>query len=136
MRSRDAYAALAFEKRGDLPPGWIDRFAQRGPRLIGEAGAIGGLQPVTQRSDEHIVLGRRFDERENLFPCLLESTRRTLRYIGRPESASPATGSYKTHNKEQADIIEAAFSSDRVSPIKKVRVVKRRASVEKAVTQG
>ena len=66
---------------------------------------------------------------------LLESSHRTLRYIGRTESASPAGGSYKTHNKEQADIVEAAFSSDRVSPIKKVRVVKRRARVEKALAQ-
>ena len=66
---------------------------------------------------------------------LLEPSRRTLRYIGRTESASPAGGSYKTHNKEQADIVEAAFSSDRVSPIKKVRVVKRRARVEKALAQ-
>jgi multifunctional 2-oxoglutarate metabolism enzyme len=64
---------------------------------------------------------------------LLEPTHRTLRYIGRTESASPATGSYKTHNKEQADILDAAFSSDRVSPIKKVRVVKRRPRLEKAL---
>ena len=65
---------------------------------------------------------------------MLEATRRTLRYIGRTESASPAAGSYKTFQKEQADIIEAAFSTDRVSPIKKVRIVKRRAKVEKAVS--
>ena len=63
---------------------------------------------------------------------MLEATRRTLRYIGRTESASPAAGSYKTFQKEQADIIEAAFSTERVSPIKKVRIVKRRAKVEKA----
>ena len=65
---------------------------------------------------------------------MLESSRRTLRYIGRPESASPAAGSYKTFQKEQVDIVEASFSSDRVSPIKKVRIVKRRAKVEKAVS--
>ena len=65
---------------------------------------------------------------------LLEASRRVLRYIGRTESASPASGSYKTHNKEQADILDAAFSAERVSPIKKVRIVKRRAKVEKAVT--
>ena len=65
---------------------------------------------------------------------LLEATRRTLRYIGRTESASPAAGSYKTFQKEQADIIEAAFSLDRVSPIKKVRMVRRRAKVEKAIS--
>ena len=58
-----------------------------------------------------------------------------LRVPYHPGIASPASGSYKTHNKEQADIVEAAFSSDRVSPIKKVRVVKRRARVEKALAQ-
>ena len=57
---------------------------------------------------------------------LLESSRRTLRYIGRPESASPATGSYKTHAKEQQEIVDAAFSADRVAPIKKLRVVRPR----------
>ena len=57
---------------------------------------------------------------------LLDSSRRTLRYIGRPESASPATGSYKTHAKEQQEIIEAAFSTERIAPVKKVRVVRPR----------
>jgi 2-oxoglutarate dehydrogenase E1 component len=57
---------------------------------------------------------------------LLDSSRRTLRYIGRPESASPATGSYKTHAKEQQEIIDAAFSADRIAPTKKVRVVRPR----------
>jgi 2-oxoglutarate dehydrogenase complex dehydrogenase (E1) component-like enzyme len=34
---------------------------------------------------------------------------REFRYVGRPESASPATGSYKTYRKEQDDLIKAAF---------------------------
>jgi 2-oxoglutarate dehydrogenase complex dehydrogenase (E1) component-like enzyme len=34
---------------------------------------------------------------------------RSLRYIGRPESASPASGSHKTHQKEQAKILHEAF---------------------------
>ncbi|MCC6539395.1 MAG: multifunctional oxoglutarate decarboxylase/oxoglutarate dehydrogenase thiamine pyrophosphate-binding subunit/dihydrolipoyllysine-residue succinyltransferase subunit [Bryobacterales bacterium] len=62
---------------------------------------------------------------------LLEQTRRMIRYIGRPESASPATGSYKTHAKEQADILDAAFSAERIAPVKKVRIVKRRVKTEK-----
>jgi 2-oxoglutarate dehydrogenase E1 component len=32
-----------------------------------------------------------------------------LRYIGRPESASPATGSHKQHDREQQAILAAAF---------------------------
>ncbi len=31
-------------------------------------------------------------------------------YIGRPESASPATGSARTHLKEQADLVDRALS--------------------------
>ena len=34
---------------------------------------------------------------------------RELRYIGRPESASPATGSLRTHRKEQAALVAAVF---------------------------
>jgi len=36
-------------------------------------------------------------------------TDRQLRYVGRPESASPATGSLKIHQEEQKAIIEAAL---------------------------
>ena len=57
---------------------------------------------------------------------MLDGTRRKLRYIGRPESASPAAGSYKQHNQELADILDAAFHLDQVAPIKKMRVVKRK----------
>ena len=41
---------------------------------------------------------------------LLNDSKRTLRYIGRPESASPSAGSLKRHQQEQADVIEEAFS--------------------------
>jgi 2-oxoglutarate dehydrogenase complex dehydrogenase (E1) component-like enzyme len=33
-----------------------------------------------------------------------------LRYVGRRESASPATGSYKIHSEEQAEFIAEAFA--------------------------
>jgi len=55
---------------------------------------------------------------------MLDRSRRTLRYIGRPESASPATGSYKRHLQEQQEIVDAAFASEKVAPQKKVRVVR------------
>jgi 2-oxoglutarate dehydrogenase E1 component len=59
---------------------------------------------------------------------LLDPSRRLLRYIGRPESASPATGSYKNHAKEQQEIIDSCFSEEKVAPIKKIRVVRPRKS--------
>ena len=37
-----------------------------------------------------------------------------LRYIGREESASPATGSHKQHDKEQKAILDEVFSSQLV----------------------
>jgi 2-oxoglutarate dehydrogenase E1 component len=35
---------------------------------------------------------------------------RPLRYAGRPEAASPATGSYGRHQVEQAWVVERAFA--------------------------
>jgi 2-oxoglutarate dehydrogenase E1 component len=57
---------------------------------------------------------------------MLEPSRRKIRYIGRPESASPAGGSYKRHEQEQAEIVESAFAEERVAPVKKQRVVRRK----------
>ena len=39
----------------------------------------------------------------------LKQLDRSVRYIGRSESASPATGSPKTHQRQQQAILEAAF---------------------------
>ncbi len=32
-----------------------------------------------------------------------------LDYVGRPEAASPATGSYKVHQAEEAELAQRAF---------------------------
>ena len=47
-------------------------------------------------------------------PRLLKvlGTTKTLRYIGRPASASPATGSHTIHQMEQRRLVEAALSTD------------------------
>ncbi|HSW51013.1 MAG TPA: 2-oxoglutarate dehydrogenase E1 component, partial [Bryobacteraceae bacterium] len=47
--------------------------------------------------------------REQIQP-LLAASGRVLGYAGRPESASPATGSHKRHLIEQAAVIDAAFT--------------------------
>ncbi len=36
---------------------------------------------------------------------------RTVRYVGRPAAASPATASVAIHRKETADIVDAALAS-------------------------
>jgi 2-oxoglutarate dehydrogenase E1 component len=57
---------------------------------------------------------------------LLDDTRRELRYVGRPESASPATGSGKRHQQEQAEIVNDALTPGAISQTRRVRVVARR----------
>ena len=52
---------------------------------------------------------------ENLEP-ILDPAKRRVRYIGRPESASPATGSLRRHQQEQADIVENAFAQEIKKP--------------------
>jgi 2-oxoglutarate dehydrogenase E1 component len=58
--------------------------------------------------------------------ALLEDTRRELRYVGRPESASPAGGSGKRHQQEQAEIVNDALTAGAISQTRRTRVVARR----------
>jgi 2-oxoglutarate dehydrogenase E1 component len=62
---------------------------------------------------------------EQLQP-LLAPTGRELRYVGRPESASPATGSGRRHQEEQAAITEEAMSERPLVESRRVRLVSRR----------
>ena len=50
------------------------------------------------------------------------------KYIGRPEAASPATGSLGTHNAEQALILDQALSETKRGP-------KRSASTERQAAE-
>jgi 2-oxoglutarate dehydrogenase E1 component len=63
--------------------------------------------------------------REHIQP-LLDATNREVRYVGRPESASPATGSGKRHQEEQAAIVSDALTPGAISATRKVRVIARR----------
>ncbi len=60
------------------------------------------------------------------FEPLLEPGKRAMRYVGRPESASPATGSGKRHQQEQAEIVNDALTPGAISETRRVRVVARR----------
>jgi len=62
--------------------------------------------------------------REQIQP-ILDPARRSLRYIGRAEAASPAPGSLKRHQAEQAEILAESFSTD-ATPRTKTRLVVRR----------
>jgi len=52
---------------------------------------MGAWRYIRHRLGQHLPFGREF------------------RYIGRPESASPSAGSLRTHRKEQAALVNAAF---------------------------
>ena len=54
---------------------------------------------------------------------LLAPTARVLRYVGRPESASPATGSGRRHQEEQAAITDEAMSERPLAESRRVRLV-------------
>jgi multifunctional 2-oxoglutarate metabolism enzyme len=56
---------------------------------------------------------------------ILAESRRTLRYIGRPESASTAAGSLKRHAQEQSDIVEEALAESNL-PRKTRRLVPKK----------
>jgi hypothetical protein len=49
-------------------------------------------------------------------------------YAGRPESASPAPGLIKQHQREQADLIDQAFAPATVARRQRKKLVKRRKS--------
>jgi len=63
--------------------------------------------------------------REQMQP-LIAATRREVRYIGRSESASPATGSGKRHQQEQHEIVDDALAPGAISETKRVRLVAKR----------
>jgi 2-oxoglutarate dehydrogenase E1 component len=63
--------------------------------------------------------------REHLQP-LLDESGRELRYVGRPESASPATGSGKRHQQEQAALVADALTKGPIGETARVRLVARK----------
>jgi 2-oxoglutarate dehydrogenase E1 component len=63
---------------------------------------------------------------EHFIP-LLQPSHRMLRYAGRPEYASPAAGTLKRHEQEQADLVNDAFAPRHVTRgPKKLRIVKKK----------
>jgi len=71
--------------------------------------------------EEPINMGAWRFVRDRIQP-LLDASGRKLRYVGRAESAAPATGSHKRHLAEQAEIIEAAFGAGEIVRKRRVRV--------------
>ena len=63
--------------------------------------------------------------RERMQP-LIAASGRGMRYAGRPESASPATGSHKRHLLEQTALVEEAFTPPALPGKGAVRLAPRR----------
>ena len=60
---------------------------------------------------------------------VLETSKRSLHYAGRPESASPAAGTTKRHEQEQSELVSDAFAPRPVTrKPKRVRIVAKRAA--------
>ena len=76
-----------------------------------------------QEEPRNMGAWRFIDERLRV---LLNPSGRELRYIGRPESASPATGSGKRHQEEQAALVSEAMEETPVLQSRRVRLVSRR----------
>jgi len=62
--------------------------------------------------------------RERLDP-MLAPTGRSLRFVGRPDSAAPATGSYRQHLEEQEHILQEALSPGSLPRLRRVRIRKQ-----------
>ena len=65
---------------------------------------------VVWAQEEPKNMGAWHSIQESMQP-LLEPTHRTLRYVGRQASASPAAGSLKRHQLEQSELIGAVFAA-------------------------
>ena len=63
--------------------------------------------------------------REYIQP-LLDASRREVRYVGRSEAASPATGSAKRHQQELAEIVNDALTPGAISRTTRVRLIAKR----------
>ena len=106
------YDLLAGRDELKAPGAAIVRVEQMYPFAADQASRILARYPaeaqVIWAQEEPANMGPWRFLRESMEP-LLASTRRELRYAGRAASASPATGSGKRHQREQADVVQTAL---------------------------
>ncbi len=114
----DLVAAREAEKAGHAA---IVRVEQLYPFDSAQAQAVIARYPVTSEviwaQEEPRNMGAwRFVYK--VFESLLEPTGRKIQYAGRVESASPATGSLRVHQAEQAQIVREALGGAAAVPLK------------------
>ena len=123
------YDLLAAREQRKADHVALARVEQLYPFATGQARDILARYPATAEvvwaQEEPRNMGPwRFIE-EQLEP-LVEPARGGLRYVGRPESASPASGSGRRHQQEQTEIVNDALTPGAISQTRRVRVVARR----------
>jgi 2-oxoglutarate dehydrogenase E1 component len=106
-RARDNIAIVRLEQLYPFPEAELTEILRRYPH----ASEFCWVQeePANQGARDFLEL-----RIERLLPA-----RRRLAYVGRPEAASPATGSHKIHQTEENDIVEAALRRPRAARAKR-----------------
>ena len=106
-RARDNIAIVRLEQLYPFPEAELTEILKRYPRAsefcwVQEEPANQGARDFLELRIERLLPGRR-----------------RLAYVGRPEAASPATGSHKIHQTEENDIVEAALRRPRPARAKR-----------------
>jgi 2-oxoglutarate decarboxylase len=116
----------AHEARGG--PFAIVRFEQLYPFPQAEFAEVLRRYPAAQHvvwvQEEPRNMGAWSSIRGRIQPML--GPNQAIGYAGRPRSASPAPGSPKVHQREQAHLIEAAFAAPTVARFGRKRLVRRK----------
>ncbi len=119
LAARDAHPAAAAA---------IVRLEQLYPFPEAEFAAVLARYPnaphVIWAQEEPRNMGAWAFARGHITPML--SLKHVIGYAGRPESASPAPGLIKQHQREQADLLEQAFAPPTVARRQRKRLVRRR----------
>jgi multifunctional 2-oxoglutarate metabolism enzyme len=123
----DLLAAREEKKTGNVA---IVRVEQMYPFPEGDLNALLARYPATAEvywvQEEPRNMGPWRFMLEHFHP-LLESSKRSLHYAGRPEYASPAAGTLKRHEQEQKELTNDAFAPAPVTRApKRVRLVRKK----------
>jgi 2-oxoglutarate dehydrogenase E1 component len=107
------YALLAGRRERQADTTALVRVEQLYPFPFKELSAILAAYPNAQQvcwvQEEPWNMGAWHFVYHRLRRILAEG--QTLTYVGRPEAASPATGSYKIHQQEETELVNHAFAS-------------------------
>jgi 2-oxoglutarate dehydrogenase E1 component len=122
------YELLAARRQREIEDAALVRLEQIYPWPASQVEDVLWRYPSTAEvvwcQEEPRNMGAFLFVRDRMQP-LLDQTNRTLRYAGRPEAASPATGSVARHKQEQAAVIADAFQGGTVMA-RRYRVVPKK----------